>query len=172
MDITCERLGNEISCYYQNVRGLRTKTNNFYKSLSLYNFDIILLTETWLSSDIANSELFDDRYSVYRKDRDSFTSDKKKGGGVLVAVHKRAASRILLHEFDDLEHIIVKVNEGSLSLLISVVYFPPGSDLASYERFGEDIENLMDKYDALDVLCCGDFNLPGMIWDNSESNYV
>lgn len=35
-----------FSLFYQNVRGLRTKTNEFYNNLLLLDFHVIILTET------------------------------------------------------------------------------------------------------------------------------
>lgn len=44
--------------YYQNVRGLRTKTKDFKLSSTGCSFDIIALTETGLNSTIYDGELF------------------------------------------------------------------------------------------------------------------
>uniref|UniRef100_A0A2H1VAL0 SFRICE_006870 n=1 Tax=Spodoptera frugiperda TaxID=7108 RepID=A0A2H1VAL0_SPOFR len=41
-----------INIYYQNVRGLRTKTNNLLRNVCVNNYDIIVFTETWLTDDI------------------------------------------------------------------------------------------------------------------------
>lgn len=54
------------------------------------NYDIIILCETWLNSSILSSELFDDRFVVYRRDRETSNFRiKKEGGGVLIAVSKK-----------------------------------------------------------------------------------
>ncbi|KAJ8914267.1 hypothetical protein NQ315_010999 [Exocentrus adspersus] len=63
------KFGMVIRIYYQNCRGLRTKTNIFYTNLLSEDYDLLLLTETWLTSDVMDSELFDERYEVFRKDR-------------------------------------------------------------------------------------------------------
>lgn len=65
-----------LKIYYQNVRGLRTKTNAFYKNLLQVDYDVICLSETWLHENIFSAELFDSRYSVYRCDH-SGLEDKK-----------------------------------------------------------------------------------------------
>lgn len=77
-----------INIYYQNVRGLRTKTSNLYRNICLSAYDVIVFTETWLVDDIFSSELFDDRYLVWRRDRDYGRTVQKCGGGVLIAVKK------------------------------------------------------------------------------------
>lgn len=58
-----------FNIFYQNVRGLRTKTVQFKRCVQLYSYDIIILTETWLLDGIKNEELFSDKYAVWRRDR-------------------------------------------------------------------------------------------------------
>lgn len=77
---------NNITIYYQNARGLRSKTNTFYRNVCSNTFDIIVITETWLLESIADAELFDKRYLVFRRDRDYTTTGQTQGGGVLIAV--------------------------------------------------------------------------------------
>lgn len=74
-----------LNIYYQNVRGLRTKTDVFYRNLSCNFYDVVVLTETWLLDGIADSELFDHRYIVWRRDREYVTTGQTRGGGVLIA---------------------------------------------------------------------------------------
>ncbi|KAL4709283.1 hypothetical protein ACJJTC_013343 [Scirpophaga incertulas] len=73
--------------YYQNTRGLRTKTNQLYTNVLNCSYDIIVFTETWLNCGIRDSELFDSRYDLYRRDRiTSENGSNLDGGGVLIAV--------------------------------------------------------------------------------------
>jgi len=46
-----------LKIMYQNVRGLRTKLHDVISNFPILNYDIFLLTETWLSSDIVDAEL-------------------------------------------------------------------------------------------------------------------
>lgn len=75
-----------LNIYYQNVRGLRTKTHSFLRNVCLNSYDIIILTETWLMDSVYSSELFDGRYLVWRRDRDYSRTSQTRGGGVLIAV--------------------------------------------------------------------------------------
>lgn len=79
---------NRLSLYYQNVRGLRTKTGRFLRGVCLNQYDIISITETWLPDSVHSSELFDGRYMVWRRDRDYVRTGQTKGGGVLIAVKR------------------------------------------------------------------------------------
>lgn len=77
---------NNLKLYYQNVRGLRTKCPDFYRNVSQSNHDVIVITETWLLDSIGNSELFDERYIVWRRNCDFQVTGQTKGGGVMIAV--------------------------------------------------------------------------------------
>lgn len=84
-----------INIYYQNVNGLRSKTQYFYLSVCNCDFDVIMLTETSLNDAISNSELFDiSEYSVFRRDRDYSNLNQNKGGGVLIAIRNSVFSNI------------------------------------------------------------------------------
>lgn len=53
-----------INTFYQNVRGLRSKTMSFKLGLMSNNWDIVAITETWLNESIVSAKLFPPRYSV------------------------------------------------------------------------------------------------------------
>lgn len=81
-------MANKLTIYYQNARGLRTKTKEFSRNLRMSNYDIIVLTETWLLSSITDSELIDDRYITWRRDRDYAMTRQTLGVGVHMAARK------------------------------------------------------------------------------------
>lgn len=100
-----------FTLYYQNVRGLRTKTNTLQKALSSCDYDVIAFTETWLRDDILDSELSLD-YSFYRKDRNQNTSDLQRGGGVLIAIKNSDlihCKPVVLPDCETLEQVVVRV---------------------------------------------------------------
>lgn len=52
-------------------------------------FHVIVFTEIWLNENVFDSEIFDSRYKIFRRDRRLGTfSAGEEGGGVLIAVHK------------------------------------------------------------------------------------
>ena len=65
-----------------NFQSLFNKRAEFSNLLAETKCDVVIGTETWLSSDHRNSELLLDNYDLFRKDRAS------RGGGVLIAVKK------------------------------------------------------------------------------------
>lgn len=88
-----------LNIYYQNTRGLRTKSEEFMINILQSEPEIICLTETWLNDSLVNSEYFPETYNVHRRDRNYVKTGQKYGGGVLIAV----TSSINAHRRHDLE---------------------------------------------------------------------
>nr|CAH7747358.1 unnamed protein product [Callosobruchus chinensis] len=124
------------SCYFQNVRGLNTKVNEFYASASLQEYDFIGIAETWLTSDVLSSELFPEDYSVLRSDRDFRNSKKTKGGGVLLAYkNKYAMERVdfnFSHQFPMVDFLAAKCIISGTVLFFYVLYIPPDTSNDDY----------------------------------------
>jgi hypothetical protein len=110
--------------YYQNVRGLRSKTQLFRNNVEQYSYDFIALTETFLTSSVCNGELFPPGYRVIRQDRIGDTG----WGGVLLAV-KESYSVHVLNNVDgltrDKELVFVIITTKNIKLLCCVAYLPP-----------------------------------------------
>ena len=66
-----------------------TKLVDFQNEVSAFStsYDILIITETWLKSEVEDAELGLDSFHVFRKDR-TLNKDISRGGGVLVAVRK------------------------------------------------------------------------------------
>lgn len=71
-----------IEIYYQNVRGLRTKLEEFYVGVSSSGADLFAITETGCNESIHDAELVPPGYTIIRCDR---TDGRKQGGTCLVA---------------------------------------------------------------------------------------
>ena len=98
----------ELLIYYQNVRSLNNKMKEFLALQTTYVYDIICITESWLNTDINDSEI-SYHYTLIRNDRDS------RGGGVLVAFKPSFnLRRILLNT--KLEYIFLKLKASDLNI--------------------------------------------------------
>lgn len=156
--------------YFQNVRGLRTKTNEFYLNILTCDYDVIVLCETWIASDILDSELFCDRYLVYRRDRESsgFHSSKT-GGGVLIAVSKHLKScRISQYESkceDVWVCLDICVDKKVEKLFICGLYFPSPIQKHIIEEYFNNINSIPDNSHKMLIL--GDFNMGSIQWNGS-----
>ncbi|KAG5881956.1 hypothetical protein JTB14_020520 [Gonioctena quinquepunctata] len=78
----------------------------YKNSLLVETYDVVVQTETWLSDDIADGELFDNNYANHRKDRDLQETNKKRGEG---------------------KTLFVKLNAWGNPMIINALYFPPQS---------------------------------------------
>lgn len=162
-----------LSIYYQNCRGLRTKSD-IKKDISASSYDIICLSETWLNEDIDSSAYFDDSYTVYRHDKNYNTDSlqRKRGGGCLIAI-KAKISSIQLKNWEDeipLENVWVAVNlRGTKNrLLINVCYIEPSRPFSFYETYYTHVENkLCAQEPQSEYIIMGDFNLPNIKWESS-----
>lgn len=163
----------KVSIYYQNCGGLRSKLVDLRLNILNSNYDVIVLTETWLVAGVTDSEVIDDRYVLYRKDRDSRTSCKRDGGGVLIATKRSIASnRRLDWEEVCLEHLTVSLLLGKHNLIISAVYIPPSSSTQLYKKFFSKCELIYDAEPGATLCLLGDFNLPHLHWLASDSKYL
>lgn len=79
-----------ISILFTNIRSLIRKREELCSVADSCNADVIALTETWLSSKVTDSELFNcqKRFNTFRCDRRD-----RSGGGVLLAVADSIISR-------------------------------------------------------------------------------
>ena len=69
-----------LNILYFNVRSLIPKIDNLRILCSLYSPDVICVVESWLDSDVIDSEVSIQGYSVIRLDH------SRHGGGILIYV--------------------------------------------------------------------------------------
>jgi len=63
-----------------NCRSICNKILEFWNLIDTYKLDVVISTESWLSEEINNAELFRDDYITFRTDRCT------RGGGVFFCV--------------------------------------------------------------------------------------
>lgn len=158
-----------ISFYYQNTRGLRTKAQQFFDNVVLFDHDVYCITETWLSDQIASTDYFPDEYAVFRHDRDYERTGQKYGGGALIALRKSmvAFRRADLELGNECVWVETKTNRGK-NLLIGVYYMHPTLDFPAFASVFQHLSESIDpgKYN---ILLFGDFNVPGQWWNPGEN---
>lgn len=114
---------------------------------------MVLLTETWLDSSVADSELFNTaEYIGFRRDRGG------RGGVVLAAspLSRRVFRRTDL-EHKDLEALFLELCFPRGVVLVCCVYCPPSSREASYRLLDASLR-AASKKNYSDTLIFGDFN--------------
>ncbi|CAH0727206.1 unnamed protein product, partial [Brenthis ino] len=159
-------MSDTLRLFYQNVRGIRTKTVEDYQSVLNSNYDILVFTETWLNNNIISDEFMDGRYNVFRRDRETTNSSRQDGGGVLIAVSKRHKFyRVNSWETSN-EDLWVNIILGTKTVSICGVYIPPPLNYERIEDFMQNVEKIMNKQTLM--LIVGDFNLPSIKWNTED----
>lgn len=155
----------KIRAYYQNVRGLRTKTE-IQSKISASQFELIAFTEHWLNDEFVSSEYFDDSYFVERNDRKR--PDKKWGGGALIAIknsipYKRYCDWENETAFENV-WIEIKTKSYSQKIFVNVVYIPPSTRFDQYQKYFDVVTEIMCAREPnAKFLIMGDFNMGASI---------
>lgn len=121
-----------------------------------------MLTETWLTSKINSSELFDStkRFNVYRRDRGD-----RCGGGVLVAVADHISSSFV-PVVTNLEIIFVEICTCYKKIILGICYRPPSCDPSFVNSLHDVVNIVMERFPNVPVLLAGDFNYPNIFWSS------
>lgn len=188
-----------LNIYYQNVRGLRTKSHDFLSNVLKCNYDIICLSETWLTPNFTDAEYFYHNYNVFRRDRGS---GDVRGGGVLIAVRSELCAR----RRDDLcsapsaEELWLSIELApaaaataapprarptrlrppvaagpcaARTLYIACSYFPHGPLHATQlQSFFDSVSNIVEQKNSDSFLLLGDFNISHASWVHGNNTLL
>lgn len=158
-----------LKIIYQNTRGLRTKTKQFYLNTLSKEYDLICITESWLHDGIKDSELFCDSYQVFRLDRDLEITKKDTGGGVIIGL-KNEYTGIEITELNNMskhfECLWVKITKP-INIDLCVIYFPTPQKKIQLMNFAELLEK-RNSSDNSKLLIIGDFNITGIKDSNTN----
>ena len=123
------------------------------------NPDIVVGTESWLTPDIQNSEIFPTElnYSVHRRDREN----NKTEGGVFILIKN------LVEAETNCEIIWVKVALNiAKPLLVGAYYKLKENDEPSIIELAKSLDIVRDKGNTTWLL--GHFNMPHVDWDTTS----
>lgn len=155
-----------VSVLLINCQSIKNKLAEFWIIIEAAKPDIIILTETWLNSNISSSEILPPglHYELFRRDR----SDGY--GGVAIAI-SRSFDAKHLHTADDCEALFIElnitVNKGRKeSVIVGAVYRPPSSRDDYMESLCTNIRNMAQQHRKSVLWIGGDFNLPDIDWNN------
>ena len=107
-----------------NVNGIRSKKLELLAYLDFHQPQIVAIQETKIDRSTSTSELFPETcpYNIYRKGR--------KGGGVMLLIHKDISHMPIIELENDSESVWVKVFTSKTSHFVASWYQPPGRNLA------------------------------------------
>nr|CAH7748761.1 unnamed protein product [Callosobruchus chinensis] len=150
----------------------RTHPRPVKVTLGTNDLDLIFLSETWLSSNVFNAELFPAHYNIYRSDRKFSTINASKGGGVLLAVKNCLNFEVLdvsttVSLTPNIDIVGGKLTFGSYLVYVFVVYIPPNTSTNDLEYFLDQLL-LLNFLSNDHVIVVGDFNIPSFVVDETE----
>jgi hypothetical protein len=135
--VTClQQIGPPKSCSYvpslflSNSRSLVNKIDELSGTVSNLLADIVVITETWLTSNVDSAVINLSGFSIFRRDRENC----RRGGGVcayvkncLPVIHLKDLSN---PEFEALWLLIKprRLPRGINSIVLGAIYHPPNSD--------------------------------------------
>ena len=147
-----------LAVYHVNTRSLRKQLPRL-RSLApqLECYDVIGMTETWLTDKVADSDLQKgfENHTWFRRDRG------KRGGGVACAVRSSLRPRQITCHSPAIEMIVVHLE--AVSVTVAICYRPP--------KDNEALKKIMDALASLDsrLIVVGDFNIRQISrWDIKE----
>ena len=114
-----------VKILYYNARSLLYKYDDLIAECSFYSPDIICITETWLCSDIIDSEIFIDGYCLVRLDRD------RHGGGIIMYVNS-SLSFSILSQVPELEFLAISISSIFGKFCVALAYRPPSTSSIHY----------------------------------------
>lgn len=135
----------------------------------------MILTETWLNNSILSAELFDNRYIVYRRDRDG---GKRDGGGVLIAVLKTISSKRMAQWESQCEDLWITIEVPFLKsirqIALCAVYLPPPVLRSGLDKFLDRCNFVLEQTNFCACIV-GDFNLGNIQWNlvyDTDNSYT
>lgn len=167
-----------FTIYHENPRSIMNKATDMRLSTNSLDYDCISINETWLHPSHKNEEFIDNKYNVFRKDRKSSDIGASRGGGVLIAIHKKYDSQqVDFPEINPIEAVCIRVSLPSSNLFIYSLYIQ--------NRISKEHEMTLDRYknhilalQAVNRMCnpndsliiLGDFNMPLVKWLNGDDS--
>ena len=158
-----------LNCLFINVRSI---LNNFkieeLNDIAVdQNLHIIGIAESWLNKDVDSSSVNMADFNLYRRDRDTLRDNR--GGGVLLYVHKTLISSelVILNSFNcEVVGCNILLGKNKFSTF-AVVYRSPSSSSVECEEIAKVLSVLGSNET---VVIMGDFNHPGINWENYASS--
>lgn len=173
-----------LKFFYQNTRGLRTKiARGLYNRVTLKDYDIIGLTETWLCDKIDSESIFDsDTYITHRRDRTKETyprfnehsTNDLVGGGALIAIKRTISATRQSHWETEVpfDNVWLKLNmKNNTKLFINCIYINHQTNFERINLYFEQLNDIINMREPnAHYIILGDFNIPCVEWiyDNNQ----
>ena len=150
--------GNGIRVLFTNAQSIVNKIEELRAVVAMEEPDVVAVTETWTNENIGEEYLQIKGYEIItRKDRND--TDRGRGGGVIVYVHKNLNAWCIDNETTFNQCTSIGVKCKSEKLAIHLVYRSPNSS--------KDNDNAlvkwMKEFRGTNIMI-GDYNFPDINW--------
>lgn len=134
-----------------NARSLLTNFDIFKNHVLDSDYDVVGVTETWLTPAISSDVVAIANYSLLRNDREG------RGGGV--ALYIKNIFRYERVDIDNnIEEIWIKIYISNIILCVGTVYRPPRQNFFEFsDHFETSLSLLVPS--SNEIVCMGDFNI-------------
>lgn len=159
-----------LHIFYQNVNRIRSKLTDLYLNATNLNYDIICLTETNFNGGVFDGEILDNRYNVFRRDRQDTTICKDEGGGVLIATRKDLNVLRQTAKESSVEDVWISIidHDHKPTLNICVCYLPQYLTKDELSCFYDNLQvSILNAKESESFLIVGDFNTRNLTWTRS-----
>ena len=141
-----------FSVVHYNVQSLLAKVDQLQMELS--HFDVIALSETWLSPDIKDDKIFFQNYQKpFRKDR----PDNTYGGVIIYVKNNIPCKRRTDLEVDGVESVWLEIRLKNKAVLLGTFYRAPNSSIDVHNKIESSIDLAFDT-NIPNIIITGDFN--------------
>lgn len=128
---------------------------------SLHDCNILCITETHLSPDITDAEIFIENFKIFRGDR----NDGRDKGGSAIYVHNNIPC-VRIDCFNPNDSLAVLIDLPNFQLAIACVYRSQSISHEDNLSMISQIKNLKSVIPSdAELMVVGDFNLPNVCWD-------
>lgn len=153
-----------------NARSLTHKLDYLLELVEERKPDIIVITETWLTSSYESSEFALSQYQMVRADRPS----DHRGGGILIyfRIQYSVSLDSSVQSVLPTESVWCTVTSSSCSFVVGCIYRSPTGIFTSGPCLASDADSLLAamidvyciKYRTKPIIILGDFNYPLINW--------
>ena len=140
-----------------NVEGLLPHFGDLLNLLHAKTPDVMMITETWLRSDVIDQAVDIEAYTLYRSDRQNMENVPSTKGGVAIYCKSCINSKRVHFHRTNLEILGIHVESFVGNIVCLVFYRRP---LSSIKTFCSELHNILATLNDTDstVLAMGDFN--------------
>lgn len=144
-----------VSVAHVNVRSLTKHLHLVKDYVENESFDVLAVTETWLSGAVLDEDVKLNGYNFIRADR----STGQKGGGVGIFIKNTFSYHLLPATHNEFsEQLWIRLNLNGSSYAVGVVY---RLHHVNINLFVDTLEDILSEYLLInnEVICLGDFNI-------------